>query len=1237
MWNLILLKKAKIKLVAIIVCFIQQAYDSTELAIKEVKTNQEEKTSLLLTKQDFNIIPDNRPSDYEHAVLSKHVYSKDIKQRDIVKINQEEWLVISIKSGKNDYFAALYQNKQKKQLVIAHRGTQSLGNIMEDLQSVILKQISSGQEASYEFTKEAVSIAKNMNFQLSTTGHSLGALFAELTVYWCHDKFGYYDISAVTFESPGSRDLIENKLLPNLASNSVSLEKLDIVQYLSYPNLVNSWGHHIGTIYQIEPMLGDLRWVPWWYTKQAHSISNIVKLFETDASKTRVLMQDWPLRSERENYFKQSVFQEGKYSLQELNNNKEFELYYKGHYVPAITTDQEKQLLLKHFNTGMKSFLTDFFQLHKHLLIDQESRKALVKYWQNNGVPDSLIELITSFKIDDYRNNKRVSLLNDWNIYDWRKELSTQLSKNLNIARTLLQPLNQKRTANGLIVIKDGTLLDGSIINVKRFIGEVHRTFNGTPSSIKSKKTTSSTDKQQLNTILDKNHHHAQLIGYLPQLLTSYEKFINRSKELDQIEQGFINKQVIVITGRGGVGKSSLAIEYGKYFKGDNKIARYINADSSSKINQTYQELAQEMDINFTGQSPTMIMQLVHNKLPSLPQEILFIFDNVEQYDDIKDYIVNLPSNVKTLITTRKPKLVPNSLHIRLEEFSNEAAEEYLEYSLQNRLPSKNDIQEIIRNTSALPYDLKCISAYLLDNPMIEASVISQETADEIKGKLFEEFVISTDAVKQQAWQILQFAAYLDPDFIDMEIIKELFPKAEEQIAKAMKKLESLSLISIITNQNDKLGFRIHRKLQKSILYSVKNDPDYQFKQLVIINNLLRVLDKLFVKVWYNPDIKWQIARSLQPHVNKALNLKFVSIDKQAKVNQANLYYKLAFYYWKANVDYNQALECAKSSLNQRRKLYQGNSVEIADTLNIIGVIYRYSGKGQEATKYLNEALQIRKRLYQGNHQSIADSLFNIGGAYREIGHVYKALEYNEMDLAMNKLLYKGNHHNIARALNDVGRNYLNLGDFKKSLDYFEASSQMFKALYTGNHVWVAAVLNNIADAHYKLGNYRDALKNAKAALVMDKELYTNDYPFIAYSLRSYGAVLIELNEIEEGLVSLRQALDLSKKFSLDGHFITAYVNYNLGIGYFRHKEYGRALKYAKKALILRQEIYATAKDHIEIADSLHSLGDIYLATGDKAKALESYKQALVMSLALSLDHLSETKELKQKIKELKR
>ncbi|MGI9215188.1 MAG: hypothetical protein ACR2HS_06070 [Gammaproteobacteria bacterium] len=148
----------------------------------------------------------------------------------------------------------------------------------------------------------------------------------------------------------------------------------------------------------------------------------------------------------------------------------------------------------------------------------------------------------------------------------------------------------------------------------------------------------------------------------------------------------------------------------------------------------------------------------------------------------------------------------------------------------------------MIENTGTLPYDVKCIAAYLIENPSINEEELIKKIGNDIKDKLFQEFTISLVPEKQFAWKILQYSTSLDPDFIDIEIIKALFLQEIEMSSLVLRKLESLSIISIINNQLNQVGFRIHRNIQKNVQNSVKNHHEYAIKRQQLTGHLLNVL-----------------------------------------------------------------------------------------------------------------------------------------------------------------------------------------------------------------------------------------------------------------------------------------------------------------------------------------------------------------------------------------------------------
>lgn len=850
-------------------------------------------------------------------------------------------------------------------------------------------------------------------------------------------------------------------------------------------------------------------------------------------------------------------------------------------------------------------------------LLEQLNKDQYIDFIEQNNYYLTFFEILK--KILHYVDlNKTISQLKAYHLSITEPQEyitpSPKLSSEQEIS-SFVNPINKLREKKRWVIISISLIL----FNLMIFL------YNIMASKIQNK-------NNKINQkILSMTTFQETIVSHAPEILTGYENFIGRKKELQQADLALNKGNIVVVSGQAGVGKSSFAVEYAKTHK-KNKIILYFNASSSTKIDQKYRELAAGMNIDVKQQSKESIMQLVNNKLSIVTTKILFIFDNIDQYNDVKEYIVNLPSTIQAILTTREPMLTINNPHIFLEEFSKEEATLYLKNSLKNRSFTDEFIYKLIEHTGTLPYDLKCLSAYLLDNPLIDSKVNFKEIGGKIQNKLFQEFIDSTDQIKQQAWKILQYAAYLDPDFINIEIIKKLFSKDIEILSAAIKKLEALSLISIINNKNDQSGFRMHRKLQINVQHTAKYYPDHAMPNQHLINNLLKVLDQITPTVTYKSNAEWQTVSNLQSHLENLLNTENKLITKNVKINYTNLCYKLSTYNLIVTVNYPKALKYAKLSLDQMHTLYEANHVKLAEVYNTIGVIYRKLGNVEQGLNYLKKGLKIRQQLYSGAHPDIADSLYSIGIAYNQHGEMQQGLKYSQMSLDMNRKLYSEPHYDIGYSLNAVGINCLDLGEYKKSLEYFTASLNNFTKLDPVNYERVAALQGNLAYVYNKLGNHEEALRYAEASVNILKKLFPNGHPRAIYSLSDLGETLIKLNKINQSLIVLHEALDLSKKFDLNNHCCTGFVFHALGIGYFKKRDYKSAIEYGEKASKLRKKIYDKVKNHHELAESLHSLGDIYLAVGNKEYGLKLYKEAVEMYKSLSIKYLPEIDEINKKI-----
>jgi len=195
------------------------------------------------------------PTHYEYAVMSLCAYATDDRvNKELERYGLKDWkniphqLLDSSEYYKTEhwgFFARAYKNDQSKEIVIAIRGTHRNINWVTNLLLAALGKVEppTTQAEAHRFTetvktycedlKPEILITKNTkpaSYTISFTGHSLGAIIAEICA-------GRYQCKAVTFDSPGCKSLFER---PEYAYLGYELARKNIVTYLSAPNTVNT-------------------------------------------------------------------------------------------------------------------------------------------------------------------------------------------------------------------------------------------------------------------------------------------------------------------------------------------------------------------------------------------------------------------------------------------------------------------------------------------------------------------------------------------------------------------------------------------------------------------------------------------------------------------------------------------------------------------------------------------------------------------------------------------------------------------------------------------------------------------------------------------------------------------------------------------------------------------------------------------------------------------------------------
>jgi len=193
----------------------------------------------------------------------------------------------------DDYFGAVFINRQTGEMVVAHRGTEpfhiGLSSDLDDDAELAAGRIPGQYRVSRDFL-EAVQtkMARDglTNFGVVHTGHSLGAALSDLN--------GLKDgVKSISFDNPGVMNILKNNM------NEFNIgERSNLINYQSNPNLVHWGGQPAGYSVQfipkdggsnlervlerasfaMNPVNGAFNVLA--YTVKHHDLSNIVNSFD---------------------------------------------------------------------------------------------------------------------------------------------------------------------------------------------------------------------------------------------------------------------------------------------------------------------------------------------------------------------------------------------------------------------------------------------------------------------------------------------------------------------------------------------------------------------------------------------------------------------------------------------------------------------------------------------------------------------------------------------------------------------------------------------------------------------------------------------------------------------------------------------------------------------------------------------------------------------------------------------
>lgn len=279
-----------------------------------------------------------------------------------------------------------------------------------------------------------------------------------------------------------------------------------------------------------------------------------------------------------------------------------------------------------------------------------------------------------------------------------------------------------------------------------------------------------------------------------------------------------------------------------------------------------------------------------------------------------------------------------------------------------------------------------------------------------------------------------------------------------------------------------------------------------------------------------------------------------------------------------------------------RESLKSLNGIERVKSLHQLAMLERFSAP-QTALQHSKEALDLSSELK--NDSLIAESYYRIGSISILLGNIPRAIDH----LIDAQVIFSKNGY-IRRemsTLNSLGAVYAKMGQFDKASEIYFKTLDYSKE--TNNVSYEIFILTRIGTMQKDLGEYVSAKRFLSEAI--NKAVENDRWADGTMSLAEHGNLEAAIGDKDSAIVYYQKAIDLLKE-NKSTHAIPSLLS-SIARVYKDENKLEESLEVTKGAIALADSL----NNHLFVVDGVREMGSIYLAMEEYELSIETLQDAL--------------------------
>jgi tetratricopeptide (TPR) repeat protein len=697
-------------------------------------------------------------------------------------------------------------------------------------------------------------------------------------------------------------------------------------------------------------------------------------------------------------------------------------------------------------------------------------------------------------------------------------------------------------------------------------------------------------------------------------------RLMGRETLLQQIEGALgdpeENVQAVALTGLGGVGTTSLAIEYAHRHRNDYTMVWWIRADDEATLHGDFAGLAAALRLPEASSPDPRASSLAVHAWLKRHSNWLLVFDNASDPGEVATVLPPIGGG-HALITSRNPGWQAMATVLAVDVLPRgDSVDFLLERTGDADTEAARALAEVLGD---LPLALEQAAAYVEQSGLSLARYLA----------LFRER--STDLLRRGSagsnpdtvatvWQlsferlrdespagaaVLRLCAFMAPDDIPLEIFQapadswpdELRPVVTDPLALS-DAVVALRRYSLIRVSEDDLS--VHRLVQAVVRQRLSEESQRDWAGLAVL-----ILAEIFPA--HSDDVvTWPTCSRLLPHV--------LAVTEHAErigvySEQTSWLLDRAAAYLTAHAEFSVAKRCLERAVSLVIASRGPADPALCGYLTGLGDLLRELGDLKAAEERYRAALAVAESSHGPDSPEMAAIFLGMGHLLRILGRFDEATESLQRALAISQTVNGPDHPATAAALSQLGRVFAAQGKLSEAENHFARALAITDATYGPGRPEVAVSLSDLGRVVTLLGRPEEAMSSFERALAIAEATYGPDHPRVSPILDDLGKVLCELGRPSEARARHERALSIDEKAYGPDHLNVAADHRNLGTTLCELGDLDGARYHVERALVITES--ALGKWHPGVADIRNELGRVFREYGDLNGAREQFEQVL--------------------------